>query len=187
MRRAPIVLLATAAGVGSVLGFHPAKPPAGLASPASASAGASGTSGVASGTSGASPSTASGAKNAQGSSSSRPATRSASKGRGAVPTTTTPPVPAGARSATGVPENYGYGVLSVKVSVSGAHITGLAVARLQTADSYSQQIADQVIPMLRKEVLNAQSAQVNGFTGATYTTEAYLYSVQAALDKLHVK
>jgi uncharacterized protein with FMN-binding domain len=40
--------------------------------------------------------------------------------------------------------------------------------------------------MLRREVLAAQSAHINGVSGATYTSEAYAYSVQAALDRLHV-
>jgi len=86
----------------------------------------------------------------------------------------------------GTTEQYGYGQLSVRATVTGTRITGLQVVGLQTAESYSQQIADQVIPMLREEVLAAQGIRVNGITGATYTTVAYLRSVQAALDKLHV-
>jgi uncharacterized protein with FMN-binding domain len=78
-------------------------------------------------------------------------------------------------------------VLSVRVTVSGAKITDLAVAKLQTADTYSQQIADQVIPYLRREVLSLQSARINGISGATYTSEAYALSVQSALDRLHHK
>jgi uncharacterized protein with FMN-binding domain len=37
---------------------------------------------------------------------------------------------------------------------------------------------------LQREILSAQSARVNNVTGATYTSEAYAYSVQSALDKL---
>lgn len=101
-----------------------------------------------------------------------------------APTTTSPPT--ATRSATGTTEQYGYGQLAVRATVTGTRVTGLQVVGLQTADSYSQQIADQVIPMLRGEVLAAQGIRVNGITGATYTTVAYLRSVQAALDKLHV-
>jgi uncharacterized protein with FMN-binding domain len=42
-----------------------------------------------------------------------------------------------------------------------------------------------VIPVLRQEVLAAQGVGVNAISGATYTTEAYLYSVESALTKLH--
>ncbi len=41
--------------------------------------------------------------------------------------------------------------------------------------------------MLRSEVLTVHSAQIDGVSGATYTSEAYSQSIQSALDKLHVK
>ncbi|MDA8263769.1 MAG: FMN-binding protein [Actinomycetota bacterium] len=101
-----------------------------------------------------------------------------------APSTTAPP--GAVLSATGTSEQYGYGVLAVKVSVKGRRILDVSVATLQTAESYSQQIAQQVIPMLRSEVLSAQSARVSIITGATYTCEAYLYSLQSALNRLHL-
>ena len=88
-------------------------------------------------------------------------------------------------SAVGANEQYGYGVLSVKVTLQGHRIVDLSVANLQTAEQYSQSIAQQVIPVLRQEVLAAQGVRVNAISGATYTTEAYLYSVQSALTKLN--
>ncbi len=84
-------------------------------------------------------------------------------------TTTTPPPTRSGRSATGTGENYGYGVLAVKVTVQGSRITEVSVANLQTAEQYSQRLAQQVIPMLKGEVLSAQSAGINGISGATYT------------------
>jgi len=91
------------------------------------------------------------------------------------------------RSATGSMEQYGYGQLAVHVTVQAAKITGLQVVGLQTAESYSQQIANQVLPILKGEVLSAQSLQINGISGATYTAEAYVYSIQSALNRLHFK
>ena len=73
----------------------------------------------------------------------------------------------------------------MKVTATGPHIDNVTIANLQTAESYSQYLAQQAIPILKKEVLAAQSAHVNGVSGATYTSEAYLYSLQSALDKLH--
>jgi uncharacterized protein with FMN-binding domain len=107
---------------------------------------------------------------------------------GSGPTSSSTTAPSGAtRTSTGTSEQYGYGVLAVKVTVQGAHITDVSVASLQTAEQYSQSLAQQVIPTLRGEVLSAQSARINGISGATYTSEAYAYSVQSALDKLGVK
>jgi uncharacterized protein with FMN-binding domain len=91
-----------------------------------------------------------------------------------------------ARTAAGSVVQYGYGQLSVTVTVRGSQIVAVTVPVLHTIDQYSQQLAEQVIPMLRSEVLAAHSAQIHGVSGATYTSEAYAQSIQSALDKLHV-
>jgi uncharacterized protein with FMN-binding domain len=84
-------------------------------------------------------------------------------------------------------ENYGYGQLAVKVAVVNNRIVGLTIKSLQTLESYSQQLEAQVVPILKAEVLQAQGTRINALSGATYTSEAYAYSIQAALDKLHFK
>ncbi len=101
------------------------------------------------------------------------------------PTTTTPV--GNTERSTGATEQYGYGELAVKITVRGGRITDVSVATLQTAEQYSQSLAQQVIPVLRNEVLSAQSAHINGISGATYTSEAYASSVQSALDRLGAK
>jgi uncharacterized protein with FMN-binding domain len=95
--------------------------------------------------------------------------------------------PAGTATATGPTEPYGYGELKARITISGGHITTVTVPLLRTAEQYSQQLADQVIPMLGREVLAAQSARIQAVSGATYTSEAYALSVQAALDQVHFK
>jgi len=92
-----------------------------------------------------------------------------------------------ARTVAGAVEQYGYGQLSVTVTVRGDRIVAVSVPVLHTMDPYSQQLARQVIPTLRSEVLAAHSAQIHGVSGATYTSEAYAQSIQSALDKLHVR
>ena len=92
-----------------------------------------------------------------------------------------------ARSAAGAVVQYGYGQLSVTVTVRGSQIVAVSVPVLHTIDQYSQQLAQQVIPTLRSEVLAAHSAAIHGVSGATYTSEAYAQSIQSALDKLHVR
>jgi len=179
MKRYPLVIATTAAGLGVVLGFHPATSSVGIALPANSSkvSGSSQTKNTPPPTTTVTtPTTATKPNNS-------PTTS-------AAPTTTaTSPNPSSnaVKSAVGQTENYGYGQLSVKATVSGNKITSITLAQLQVAESYSQSIASQVIPQLKSEVLQAQSLRVNGFTGATYTTEAYLYSLQSALHKLHFK
>jgi uncharacterized protein with FMN-binding domain len=106
-----------------------------------------------------------------------------------APGATTPPAASStvSGSAVGALEQYGYGELAVAVRAEGGKIVSVRVTKLLTADQYSQQIANEVIPMLRSEVLHAQSAQISAVSGATYTSEAYAASLQAALDKLHLK
>ena len=101
-----------------------------------------------------------------------------------VPSTTTAPVTG---TAVGASEQYGYGALAVRVTEQSGHITDISVASIQTAEQYSQNLAQQVIPMLRSEILSAQSAQINAISGATYTSQAYAASVQSALDTLATK
>jgi len=113
-------------------------------------------------------------------------------GASTVPSRTTAPAaqagnPGPVRKATGRVVQYGYGELSVTVTARGNQITGVSVPLLRTAEPYSQQLAQQVIPMLRGEVLAVHGAQIHGVSGATYTSVAYVQSIQSALDKLHIR
>jgi uncharacterized protein with FMN-binding domain len=86
--------------------------------------------------------------------------------------------------ALGTRKNYGYGILAVEVTARSGRITDLTTVGLQIAEPFSQQLAEKAIPILRAEVLRAQSANVAVVSGATYTSDAYLFSIQAALDHL---
>jgi uncharacterized protein with FMN-binding domain len=52
---------------------------------------------------------------------------------------------------------------------------------MPTEHALSQEISEHVVPMLRSEALQAQSAEINIVSGATYTSESYASSLQAAL------
>jgi FMN-binding domain len=90
-----------------------------------------------------------------------------------------------ARTAVGPGVNFGYGRIAIRVTVAGQRVVSVSVARLSTLDPNSQQICAQAIPILRSEVLSAQSANINAVSGATFTSEGYDRSLQAALDRLH--
>ncbi len=91
------------------------------------------------------------------------------------------------RSALGATVQYGYGKLAVRVTARSGRIINVKVAEIQTAEPYSASLARQVIPTLRSEVLAGQTASINGVSGATFTSEAYARSLQAALDQLHLR
>jgi uncharacterized protein with FMN-binding domain len=76
------------------------------------------------------------------------------------------------------------GDLQVRIRATGAKITSVGFARLNLNGPESQQISSSVIPQLEQQTLAAQSANINGVSGATYTSQAYETSLQAALDKL---
>jgi hypothetical protein len=52
--------------------------------------------------------------------------------------------------------------------------------------SRSQFIMSQSLPILRQEFLAAQSARIQMVSGATYTSEAFIRSLQSALLEAHV-
>ena len=106
---------------------------------------------------------------------------------GATATSVPAASPSGERQATGADTPYPYGDLAVRVTVTGSRITGIAVARIQETDGRSVMIDQQAIPMLRQQVLAAQSTNIDGVSGATYTSQAYVDSVQSALDRLGVR
>ncbi|MHB1923183.1 MAG: FMN-binding protein [Acidimicrobiales bacterium] len=93
--------------------------------------------------------------------------------------------PSGPRSATGKLEQYGYGDLAVRVTVDGNRITKVVVAKLQVAEPTSGQYAAQADPMLCSQAVSMQTWQIDGVSGATYTSEAFAYSLQSALNQLH--
>ncbi len=183
MKRTLALLGATAAGFTSIVALHGPNGTSGslLGAPATSSSPAASSGGSTS------PATSSPAPSSGGSTS--PA---ASSGGSTSPATSSPApssggsTPAGV-SAVGRAENYGYGTMSVKVTVAQNHIVNVAVSSLTTLDSYSQQLEKYVVPILKAEVLKAQGIRINALTGATYTSEAYAYSIQSALDKLHFK
>lgn len=78
--------------------------------------------------------------------------------------------------------NTRYGPQQVQVVISGGQIADVVVLQTQTADRKSQQISSRANPILREEVLTAQSSKVSNVSGATYTSQSYIQSLQSALD-----
>ncbi|MEA2403669.1 MAG: hypothetical protein QOE08_316 [Thermoleophilaceae bacterium] len=148
MRRAPIVLTATVAGVAGVLSFHAHPQPLKVV---------------------AAPPAASGTKPAAGTSTTTAPKRTA---------------PAAPSTATGIIAQNQYGDVQVKVTVSGGKIKQITALQLPQSDAKSAQISQYAAPQLQNEALAAQSARIDGVSGASYTSQSYATSLQSALDKL---
>jgi len=104
-------------------------------------------------------------------------------GTGAI-TASTPTTLAGAvRTIDGDPVDNPYGTVQVRVTLQGTQITDVTPLQMPVDRQYSAELSQQAAPLLLQEVLQAQSAQINILSGASYTSESYAQSLQSALDK----
>ncbi|MGZ4663052.1 MAG: FMN-binding protein [Arthrobacter sp.] len=79
-----------------------------------------------------------------------------------------------------------FGNVQVQITVSGGKITEVTALQLTDEDRRSVAISNRAAPLLRSEVMQAQSANVQTISGATITSDAYLSSLQAAIDAAHL-
>jgi uncharacterized protein with FMN-binding domain len=75
-----------------------------------------------------------------------------------------------------------FGSVQVRLTLVGGKITAVTELQVPQNDEHSSQLSQFAIPVLRSETLKAQGAGIDVVSGATYTSEAYAKSVQAALD-----
>ena len=92
-----------------------------------------------------------------------------------------------ARTVTGSLATDQYGQLQVKLSVKNGRITKVGFTTFVANDGHSVQIDQSAAPVLIRETIAAQSAHIQGVSGATYTSNAYQQSLQAAIDKAGLK
>lgn len=78
-----------------------------------------------------------------------------------------------------------YGPVQVAATVKEGRLTGVKVLHTPSANSRDRQIAADAVPKLTKEALAAQSAHIDTVSGASYTSQGYMRSLQSALDKAH--
>lgn|SRR5487761_301100 len=111
------------------------------------------------------------------------ATRSTTPSKkAAAPATTAPSssAPAGKSGTfTGPSESTQYGNVQVQITVSNGKITNANGSLPQGGDS----IAQNALPQLNQEVLTAQSANIQAVSGATYTSQGYIGSLQQAVNE----
>ncbi|WP_241834930.1 FMN-binding protein [Pseudofrankia asymbiotica] len=80
-------------------------------------------------------------------------------------------------------EDARYGPVQVKLVITGTTITDVIALQLPNQERRDVEINDQAVPILRQEVLTAQSAQIDTVSGASFTSSGYAWSVQSAIDK----
>lgn len=143
---------------------------------------ASGTGSTANGTTG---SSASGSSSGTGTGSSSSTGSSSGSSTGSSSTSTLGASAKAGGTYAGTAVETRFGTVQVQVTIKAGVITDVTALHLTDQEQRSVQISARAAPLLRSEVLSAQSANVQTIGGATFTSEAYLTSLQAALDAAH--
>ncbi|AZC12860.1 FMN-binding protein [Microbacterium sp. ABRD28] len=84
---------------------------------------------------------------------------------------------------TGGAANTRYGAVQVQITVSGGVITDVQVPQYPNSNREDQRINGRALPTLVAETTQAQSAQIDMVSGATYTSQGYIASLQSAIDQ----
>lgn len=76
-----------------------------------------------------------------------------------------------------------YGNVQVKAIVQSGKLTDIQFLDYPRDRQTSLEIANMSLPILRSEAISAQSAKVDGVSGATETSRGFILSLQSALAK----
>ena len=92
------------------------------------------------------------------------------------------PLTAGETAITGKVANTAYGPVQIQLIVKSHKIVKVAVLEQPTNTIHDIQIGEFAFPKLIGETLSAQNAKVDAVSGASYTSEGYIASLQSAVD-----
>ena len=102
-----------------------------------------------------------------------------------TPVATTPHNESGYKDGTftGSVGSEPYGTVQVAVVVSGGRITNVRLLQTPNQGGQTREINSQALPLLIEEVISAQSGSIDGVSGASLTSPAFIDSVNSALAK----
>ncbi len=178
MRRVVLAITGTIVGLVLLLGFKTtsatsASPKAAAIVPGSEGSSSSSSSSSSSGTS-------SGGAGSSGSGS----TGTGSTGSGSTGSGSTGSGSTGTKTVTGDSVDTRWGPVQVKITVTNGKITSAQAVEYPENNPRDEQINSFAIPQLQQETLAASSANIDMVSGATYTSQGYIGSLQSALDKV---
>lgn len=95
------------------------------------------------------------------------------------------PVAAGAKDGSfdGPQIQTPFGVVQVRISVSGKKVVNIVNLQLPNDREYSQQLSAYAGPILIQEAIAAQSPSINVVSGASYTSDGFAQSLQGAMQQ----
>lgn len=168
-------LVLTGIGSALVVGFRTPEVPAATTSTTTTTVGTGTSTSTSTGTTSAGTSS--------GTSSGATATASAAPAASADPSTTTTATATTLADGTydGATVQEPWGTFQVQAVVSGGQLTDVVIVSAPQ-DGHSSRINSSAIPTLTEAAVASQSASLDVISGATWTSQSYMTSLQAALD-----
>jgi uncharacterized protein with FMN-binding domain len=181
MKRGLLIGVGTLGGVGAVFAITPPQfgtsGPSGLAALPGRATPSSAPVDVA-------PSKAASAPTKGASTSTKPASKPTKSATAPAPAQTKPAAAVGVSGTfDGNTASTRWGPVQVRIVVKDGKIVAASALKSPDGDSRSRSISQQAIPYLVQETLAAQSAQISGVGGASYTSNGWYTSLQSALKK----
>jgi uncharacterized protein with FMN-binding domain len=178
MKRALLIAGGTVGGLGAVLAITPPQ----LGSTSAINIAGAPTAGASSGTAEVTPASSSSAT-AVATKAAKPAVTKKA-GAAASSAATTAPTAAATTAAingtfTGPSVNVNYGNVQVKITVVNGRITDAVAVKAPTGRN--DRWTNMAVPILKAQTLAAQSANIQGASGASYTSYGWHTSLQGAL------
>jgi hypothetical protein len=112
-----------------------------------------------------------------------PGATAAPTGSVVSPSSAAPAATGGSRTLQGEVIPTRFGNIQVAVVLQGDKIVDVQQLQAPSDRRRSVMINNAAWPILKEEVLQAQSANIDSLSGATVTSDAYAQSLQSALDK----
>jgi len=76
-----------------------------------------------------------------------------------------------------------YGDVQISIIINSGKITSVNLISMPSTERRSQYLTSMAGPILKSQTIAAQNAQIDGVSGATYTSQSYQQSLQSALDQ----
>jgi uncharacterized protein with FMN-binding domain len=76
-----------------------------------------------------------------------------------------------------------FGPVQVRITVANGKLASVTAVEYPTESRRDQEINEYAVPVLNQEAAQAGSADIDTVSGATYTSDGYVKSLQSALDK----
>jgi len=91
-----------------------------------------------------------------------------------------------AKTYTGDAVSTRFGDVQVEITVKKGKVTKSTVTQVPWGNGRDQEINSYAVPILNSEVVDKQSSNIDMVSGATYTSQGYIDSLQSALDKANL-